>query len=60
MGNFCTEAKLRPSWNGPVLVAPSPQGAMTMVSRLRIFKVNATPQATGSDSPNMLMEGTMP
>src|SRR6266700_3322128 len=51
MGNFCTEAKFRASWNGPVLVAPSPILAITMVERLRIFIVSATPHATGSDSP---------
>ena len=31
-----------------------------MVERFRIFMVSATPQATGSDSPNILIIGTMP
>jgi len=60
-GIFCTAAKFIPSWNAPVLVAPSPIHAIATRGSERGLRMRdpiAIPAATGIESPSMLIGPT--
>ncbi len=60
-GTFWTQARLKPSWNAPVEVAPSPIQVRATVGRPFIRSAMAAPTSTETMSPSIeITEGMLP